>query len=204
MAEEKLVKFLCVQVKPGETQEKLKAKVLKTISNSEKKATPTSASHPLQAWTEEAHCITELCARDVVKVASNSSHISFLLSNGHACRLPMSTREESSSVRTFSSLDALRISGLAARPGERGRFQVIGDEEYAQQLQSELNADMGTPDWSRNRNISPPSISISNDVVGALEDHIMDPDQPFQPFIVESPVFGSDEYLSSDPLQRWR
>jgi len=198
MAEEKLVKLLCVQVKPGESQEKLKSKVLKTISNSEKKATPTSVSHPLQGWTEDAHSIKELQARDVVHVSSNSSYVSFLLSNGKACRLPVTSKDESSSVKTFASLDALRMSGLGGQTGDSRRFQVLGDEEYAQQLQSELNASVGGLDWSRNRNISPPY--IPSEAVTAIDDRLIAPDL----LGTATEDFTPEGLFSSDPLDRWK
>ena len=198
MAEEKLVKFLCVQVKPGESQEKLKWKVLKTISNSEKKATPTSVNHPLQGWTEDAHSIKELRARDVVKVASNSSYVTFLLDNGKACRLPVTSKVESSSLKTFANLDALRMSGLGGRAGDSRRFQVLGDEEYAQQLQSELNTSVGGLDWSRNRNISPPY--IPSETVAAIDDRLIAPDL----LGAAAEDYTPEGLFSSDPLDRWR
>lgn len=181
--ERKLVRFLCVEVKSGETQEKLKAKVLKTISNSEKKTTPTPISHPLRTWNEEVHTHQELAAEDVVKVASNSSYVTFLLSNGQVCRLQMSSREESHSSKTFKNLDALRRSGATSCQGER--FQVVGDEEYAQQLQTELNsATMVGPDWNRNRNIHIPSM-VNEYMVGMIGEQLADTETQ-NPFLFNS------------------
>lgn len=134
-----LVKFLCVDVKSGETAEKLKAKVLRAIHNSEKKSSST-ITHPLQTWTEESHAFKELRADQVVRVVANSSHIAFLLSNSRVCRLRVNSWEESSGSKTLS-LDALR------QPQQRPSFQVLGDEEYARQLQAELNSDLRL--WSR-------------------------------------------------------
>ncbi len=195
MAEEKLVKVLCIQVKPGESQDRLKAKVLKTISNSEKKATPTSTSHPLQNWSEEAHCIAELHAQDVANVTTNASHVAFLLGDGRVCRLPMVSKNQPSSIKTFSNLDALRVSGLSGHSGEGRRFQVIGDEEYAQQLQSELNSNITNSDWSRNRNISPPLI-IPNGTSDVLHDRLLTPD--LMSGAVEE--YGKDMHF---PQDRW-
>ena len=141
MAEGKnhLVKFLCVDVKSGETQEKLKAKVLRAIHNSEKKSS-SMITHPLQAWTDNSHTFKELRADQVTRVVANSSHVTFLLSNGRVCRLRVKSWEESSGSKTLS-LDALR------QPQQRSSFQVLGDEEYARQLQAELNSDLRL--WSR-------------------------------------------------------
>ena len=194
---DQLVRFLCVEVKSGESQEKLKAKVLKTISNSEK-TTPTLASNPLQTWNEEAHTLQDLVAEDVVKVASNSSYVTFLLRNGRVCRLQMSSREDSHSSKTFTSLDALRRSGTSFRQGPRASFQVLGDEEYAQQLQNELNANtspiMG-PDWSQNRNVprmSTPGPSIVSDVEGIIGEQLVDSEP--NPFLVPTSFFNSTFY----------
>lgn len=140
MSKEKahLVKFLCVDLKSGETQENLKAKVLKAIHSSEKKS--DTITHPLQSWTEEAHSLPELQAEDVLKVVANASHIAFLLHDGRVCRIRVASWEESASSKTLS-LDALR------QPRQRSSFQVLGDEEYARQLQAELNSDFST--WAQ-------------------------------------------------------
>ena len=134
---ESLVKFICVDVKSGETQEKLKAKVLKAIHNSEKKTSPNSSiTHPLQTWTEEAHSFPELRAGQVHQVVTNASHVTFLLKDGRACRIRVASWEESTSGSRTLSLDALRQQ-TSQQP--RPSFQVLGDEEYALQLQAELN-----------------------------------------------------------------
>lgn len=202
--QETLVRFLCVEVKSGETQEKLKAKVLKTISNSEK-TTPISTTHPLQTWNEEIHSLQELVAEDVVKVASNSSYVTFLLSNGRACRLQMSSREESHSSKTFANLDALRRSGTSFHQGARSSFQVLGDEEYAQQLQIELNANT---DWNRNRNIPRvpfPGSSIVSNMEGIIGEHLVDAEQnPFPESTIYGPVFPDGEDRLPRLPTRWR
>lgn len=135
---DQLVKFLCVEVKSGETQEKLKAKVLKAIHNSEKKS--ATITHPLQSWTDESHMFQQLKADEVVKVVANSTHIAFLLSDGRVCRVCVNSWEESSGSKTLS-LDALR------QPQQQPSFQVLGDEEFARQLQEDLNAHFQT--WTR-------------------------------------------------------
>lgn len=134
----RLVKFLCVDVKSGETQENLKLKVLKAILASEKKS--ATIAHPLQSWTEEAHSFPELQAEQVLKVVANSSHVAFLLRDGRVCRIRVASWEESASSKTLS-LDALR------QPQQKSSFQVLGDAEYARQLQAELNSDLST--WAR-------------------------------------------------------
>lgn len=127
------MKFLSVDIKSGETQERLKVKVLKAIHNSEKKTTPTSSvTHPLQSWSEEVHTLPDLKAEEVVKVVANSSYVAFLLSDGRVCRIRVASWEESSGAR--KSVSALRQS-------HESSFQVLGDEEYARQLQAELNSD---------------------------------------------------------------
>jgi hypothetical protein len=130
-----LVKFLSVDVKSSETPGKLKAKVLKAIHNSEKRT--STITHPLQSWTDESHSFQELRADQVVKVVANSSHVAFLLSDGRVCRVCVNSWEESSGSKTLS-LDVLR------QPQERPSFQVLGDEEYARQLQAELNSDLNS------------------------------------------------------------
>lgn len=133
-----LVRFLCVDVKSEETQEKLKTKLLKAIHNSEKKTTPTSSiTHPLQPWHEDVHTLPDLRAEDITKAVANSSHVAFLLRNGQVCRIRVASWEESSSAKTMS-LDALRQS--QRQQGEVSSFQVLGDEELAQQLYIELNS----------------------------------------------------------------
>lgn len=135
------MKFICVDVKSGETQEKLKAKVLKAIHNSEKKSSPNSSiTHPLQSWTEETHAFPDLKAEEVHQVVANASHVAFLLRDGRVCRVRVASWEEASNSggsRTTLSLDALRQQTTSQQP--RPSFQVLGDEEYALQLQAELN-----------------------------------------------------------------
>lgn len=156
---EHLVKFLCVDVKSGETQENLKAKVLKAIHTSEKKS--ATITHPLQSWTEEAHSFLELKAEDVLKVVANSSHMAFLLRDGRVCRIRVASWEESTSSKTLS-LDALRQSQ------QRPSFQVLGDEEYARQLQAELNSDLST--WPRG-DFRRPSLQFGS-MFGNMEDYV--------------------------------
>ena len=138
-SKENCVKILCVDVKAQETQDKLKAKVLRAIYNSEKKSSPTPITHPLQPWNEEVHTFLELKPEDVSKVVANSSHLTFLLRDGRVCRVRVASWEESSGKA--KSIDALRQN-------QRGnsRFQVLGDAEYAQQLQAELNS--GPGNWN--------------------------------------------------------
>lgn len=132
------VKFLCVDVKAEESQDKLKAKVLKAIYSSEKKATPTPITHPLQPWNEDAHTFPELRSAEVTRVVANSGHVAFLLKDGRVCCVRVASWVESTSK--MMNVDALRQS-------QRGSsFQVLGDEEYAQQLQAELNSGQGG--WS--------------------------------------------------------
>ena len=136
------MKFLSVEVKSGETQDKLKAKVLKALHNSEKNALSTSSplthiTHPLQPWTGEVHTFPDLKAEEVIKAAANSSYIAFLLQDGHVCRVRVSSWDElSGGSGKMMSIDALRRS----QQGTGSSFQVLGDEEYARQLQTDLNS----------------------------------------------------------------
>ena len=154
--DEQLVRFLCVEVKSGDSQEKLKTKVLRAIRSSEKKTTPIT--HPLQPWSEEAHSLPNLKANDVAKVVVNSSHVAFLLQDGQVCRMGVASWKESSAGKSFSSLDALRQSQQSSS------FQVLGDEEYAHQLQAEFNS---IPEWNR---ASPSIPFVDNSRLVNLED----------------------------------
>lgn len=142
----RFVKFLSVEVKSGETQDKLKAKILKALHNSEKSSISTVSAvthitHPLQPWTGELHTFPDLFAEDIFKVAANSSYVVFLLCDGRVCRVHVSSRDESSKM---TSLEALRRSQTGG-----GSFQVLGDEEYARQLQADLNS--GRAQWESSR-----------------------------------------------------
>ena len=128
-----------MDVRQEETQDKLKAKVLKAIHSTEKKTTPpTPITHPLQAWNEEVHCFPELKSEEVVKATANSTHLAFLLRDGRACRICVASWEESPASKN-ATLESLRRRG-GGGSGLSSRFQVLGDEEYAQQLQAELNS----------------------------------------------------------------
>ena len=189
--DEKLVRFLSVVLKTRETQESLKAKVLKSISNSEK-ITPTSVSQS-QTWNEESHTLGDLVSQDVVMVASNSSFVTFLLVSGTVCRLPMSSREEFHSSKTFTNLNALRQSATAS---SHASFQVLGDEEYAQQLQMELNDNNTASDsgWYQGRDhgrvtLAAPLGPIDFDMEDIMADQLMDPEP--NPLLLPTSFFSS-------------
>ncbi len=156
---EHLVKFLCVDVKSSETPEKLKAKVLKAIHNSEKKS--AAIAHPLQTWTADAHTLPELNSHQVLKVVSNSTYVAFLMRDGRVCRVRVASWEEPVGSKALS-LDTLRQSQQQQQQQQpqRPSFQVLGDEEYARQLQAELNSDLRT--WGRSdRDYSRPAASVT-------------------------------------------
>ena len=160
---EQLVKFLCVDVKPGETPEKLKTKVLRLIRHAEKKTTPASSIiHPLQTWNGELHTLPDLKAKEISKVVANSSCLVFLRNDGRVCHLGVNSWEETSDNKPFSSVDALRQSRHLG-----SNIEILGDEEYARQLQAEFSSGSSSiaagreHDWRRNRSrYSPPSLSL--------------------------------------------
>ena len=170
---EDFVKFLSVEVKSGETQEKLKAKVLKAIHNAEKNSSvPTSLiTHPLQPWTSDFHTFADLKARDVVKAVTNSSYVAFLLRDGRVCRVRMASWEESSGRKTLN-FDALRRS----QQGAGSSFQVLGDEEYARQLQAELNSGRGQWDGGvargGNEQRLPPFMPFGGRLAGTVDEFV--------------------------------
>ena len=95
---EEKVKLVCVKLKPNDTPDKVKSKLLKTLRNAEKKDPELcSIGHPLESFCEEVHCISELNVSDVVEVASNSRYIVFLLRDGRACRMRCTSKAETHS-----------------------------------------------------------------------------------------------------------
>ena len=169
---EDFVKFLSVEIKSGETHEKLKAKVLKAIHNAEKNSSSPSSliTHPLQPWTSDVHTFPDLKARDIVKAVANSSYVAFLLQDGRACRIRMASWEESSSRKTLN-FDVLRQS----QQGAGSSFQVLGDEEYARQLQAELNSGRqwdGGVARGNNEQRLPPFMPFGGRLAGTVDEFV--------------------------------
>ncbi len=132
------VRLICVKLKPNETPDKVKAKVLKSLRTAERRhLQPCSLSHPLGVSTlsEEACSIAELNAGVVSQVVTNSKYIVFLLKDGSVCRMKCASREE---TRSKLSTDVFR------RPNQpKTSFQVLSDAEYARQLQAQFDSERG-------------------------------------------------------------
>ena len=89
------VKLVCVKLKPNDTPDKVKSKILKSLRNAERREPDScTVGHPLESFCEEVHCISDLNASDVVKVASNSRYVAFLTRDGRACRMRCASRAE--------------------------------------------------------------------------------------------------------------
>ena len=90
---EEKVKLVCIKLKPNDTPDKVKSKILKTLRNAERREpNPGTIAHPLEPFCEEVHSISDLNASDVVEVASNSRYIAFLTRDGRACRMRCASR----------------------------------------------------------------------------------------------------------------
>ncbi len=132
------VNLFCLDLKPQDTREKRKGRVLKAIRNAEKKTTPIPPiSHP---WREEAHALQELKGSEVLQVQASSDYIAFLLKDGRVCRMRVGSCGEKTPSRSLAS--HLKYFNQGPRGGEASG--VLGDEEYARQLQAEFNS------WNRN------------------------------------------------------
>ena len=129
---EEKVKFVCVKLKPNEHPEKARYKILKGLRNAEKKQSQSSAIyHPLAEWCEKVHLISELDAKEVLEVASNSRYVVFLMRDGRVCRIKCSSKAE---TRTKTSIDILK---KMSRPS----LQELSDAEYARQLQTTFDSE---------------------------------------------------------------
>lgn len=131
------VKLLCVKLKPNDTPEKVKAKILKGLRKAEKKSSSSCAiTHPLQNWTNEIHSLGDLDSKNVAKVVSNSRYIAFLMRDGRVCRIRCSSKTPSRRNSVPNVGEILRRSNQAVPS-----FQELSDAEYAKQLQARFDSE---------------------------------------------------------------
>lgn len=172
-------KLLCVPYKDGYSTEKIRRKILKRLQKLERKSSNSIFVKGLSS----------LSPNDIQATVSNSKYVGFLLKDGRACRMKVSSSYQSKSYQVPPDLKTVSSSGR----GESS-FQVLSDAEYARRLQAQFDQEV-RPGSRYGRNME--------DVIGSLHGSI----SPYVPMPnwanPSSPVSSqlNTNYSPSSPTQ---